>query len=391
MNKQAVSRPTQKRPERVLMTTPTSGPVWEYALELSQGLSRLGIKVCLAAMGGRPTRAARAEARRVPGLELHESTYRLESMLPDPWKDVDAAANWLMTLDQRFKPDVIHLNNYAHGDVPWSAPVVMAAHSCLISQWKATRTAPPPSEYETYRTRVRAGLSGARVVVAPSKAMLDSLVEHYGSVQDGRVIPDGHSLGVSGPAPRKEHFVLAAGNLFDEARNVMILDQVAPRLGWPVYVAGDVESPESGAVKPAALQTLGRLHMRTLAGWMSRASIFADPARYEPFGLMPLAAAFAGCGLVLGDIPSLREVWEDAALFVPPDDTRALERALLELINNERRCRELAERAFQRAQAFQGCRMLASYKQLYGELLNPGEARRVERTKPGMTVAGEVQ
>ena len=42
---------------------------------------------------------------------------------------------------------------------------------------------------------------------------------------------------------------------------------------------------------------------------MARASIYALPARYEPFGLSILEAALSGAALVLGDIPSLREVW----------------------------------------------------------------------------------
>ena len=52
---------------------------------------------------------------------------------------------------------------------------------------------------------------------------------------------------------------------------------------------------------------------------MGRAAIYALPARYEPFGLSILEAALSGCALVIGDIPSLREIWADAALFVPSD------------------------------------------------------------------------
>ena len=63
---------------------------------------------------------------------------------------------------------------------------------------------------------------------------------------------------------------------------------------------------------------LGRLSAGELADWYARAAIYALPARYEPFGLSALEAALSGCALVLGDIPSLREIWGDAALFVPP-------------------------------------------------------------------------
>ena len=60
--------------------------------------------------------------------------------------------------------------------------------------------------------------------------------------------------------------------------------------------------------------------------WLRRATIFALPARYEPFGLSALEAGLAGCALVLGDIP-MREVWHDAAMFVPPEQPAALENA----------------------------------------------------------------
>ena len=67
----------------------------------------------------------------------------------------------------------------------------------------------------------------------------------------------------------------------------------------------------------------GRLTPPQMARVVSRApSIYALPARYEPFGLSVLEAALSGCALVLGDIPSLREIWDGAALFVDPDDAR---------------------------------------------------------------------
>ncbi|MEB3829625.1 glycosyltransferase [Phormidium sp. CCY1219] len=59
-----------------------------------------------------------------------------------------------------------------------------------------------------------------------------------------------------------------------------------------------------------------------LSHWYARAAIYAFPARYEPFGLSVLEAALSGCALVLGDIPRLREMWGDAAVFANPDVAR---------------------------------------------------------------------
>ncbi len=308
------------------------------------------------------------------GVELFENTYKLEWMR-DPWADVEAAGKWLAQLEAHFRPQLVHLNAFAYGANAWQAPVLMVAHSCLLSWWDAVKRTPPPPEYQEYRRRVTMGLAGADLVVAPSAALLAGLEKHYGKLTATLVIPNGRSIGVVGPAPKKEPLVFTAGRLWDEGKNVMALDTVAHKLAWPVYAAGDTSHPDSGAVAPAHLQLLGRLHPRTIAGWFSRAAVYAEPARYEPFGLTALEAGLAGCALVLGDIPSLREVWQDAAVYVPPDDTAALERALIRLIRDERQRRDMATRAHTRAQMFTGCRMLASYSQAYRDLLNPKQAR----------------
>ena len=101
---------------------------------------------------------------------------------------------------------------------------------------------------------------------------------------------------------------------------------------------------------------------------VARAAIFALPARYEPFGLSALEAACAGAALVLGDIPSLREIWGDAAVFVPPGDPSALRRALASLATDERRRRLLAERGRARGLRMSSARMAAQYDRIYAEL-----------------------
>lgn len=362
-----ISHSVAAKPTRVLMTADAVGGVWSYAMELVQGLSRLGMKVALAVMGGRPSRAARADVRRIPGVELHESTYKLEWMR-DPWSDVDAAGRWLLQLAQHVQPDLVHLNNFAHGGLPFGAPALVVGHSCVLSWWEAVRHEPAPAEWDEYRRRVKEGLAAADQVVAPTQHMLDTLAEHYGPLSRTCVIPNGRSLGLCGPG-QKEPFIFAAGRLWDAAKNIAALDAIARKLDWPVYVAGDAEGPDGERLQPKDLQILGRLHPRTMATWYARAGIYALPARYEPFGLTVLEAALSGCALVLGDIPSLRELWGDAALFVPPEDGDALEHTLARLIAHERERRDLGARALAKAQMFAGCRMLAGYTKTYRELL----------------------
>lgn len=101
---------------------------------------------------------------------------------------------------------------------------------------------------------------------------------------------------------------------------------------------------------------------------MSQASIYALPARYEPFGLSALEAGLSGCALILGDIPSLREVWGDAALYVPPDDAKALRWGLKWLIRNSALRADLAARALARARTYSLERMAQNYLDAYRSL-----------------------
>ncbi len=358
------------RLSRVLMTADAVGGVWTYALELSRALGAFGIEVVLATMGPRPSVSQRAEAATIRGLRLVESDHRLEWM-PDPWEDVERAGDWLLGLEAEHAPDVIHVNGYAHGALPFRAPVVVVAHSCVLSWFRAVKGHPAPAEWSRYHREVQSGLRRANRVVAISRAMLDALESCYGSLPGTAVVHNGRDPARFRPA-RKEPFVFAAGRIWDEAKNLRALERAADRIGWPVYLAGDDGEPPRSDVAiaaPPSSRRLGRLDLDEVAGWMARASIYAFPAKYEPFGLSVLEAALSGCALVLGDLPSLREVWGDAARFVPSDDTAALAREIEALARDDAARSTLGLRARTRAAEYGVDAMARRYLDLYAELV----------------------
>jgi glycosyltransferase involved in cell wall biosynthesis len=353
--------------KRVLMTADTVGGVWTYAIELARALRPLGVEVALATMGDPLTTAQREEARSADLLALVEGPYRLEWMA-DPWRDVAAAGDWLLGLEHHFQPDVVHLNQFAHGALPWTCPRIVVAHSCVRSWWHAVHGADAPAEWDRYRHVVTDGLRGANRIVAPSQAMLNSVIELYGPLPKCQVIYNGRALPHLRPRD-KQPLILSAGRLWDPAKNVAALAAASPDLDWPIYVAGEMTSPDNGEARFGTLHGLGRLGAKELLPWFERAAIYALPARYEPFGLSALEAAIAGCALVLGDIPSLREIWDQAAVFVPPDDPSELRAALQELIVNPPRRQGLAAEAQRRAAHYRPERMAAAYCQTYREVL----------------------
>lgn len=355
---------------KILMTTDAVGGVWTYTVQLAEQLAATEVEVVVASMGPRPNERQRAQLAGIRGASFCESDYKLEWM-SDPWRDVCNAGDWLLNLEESFQPDVVHLNGYAHGALPWKAPTLMVAHSCVLSWWHAVKgEAAPAGEWGIYRERVTAGLHSADYVVAPTEFMIGRVRHLYGRTSEMCVIANGRDPELFPYVSKKEPFVVSAGRLWDEAKNVRVLDRIADDVHWPICVAGNASAPDGKvSIAPARIcLSLGQLDQQSFAQFLGRAAIFCLPARYEPFGLCALEAAFSGCALVLGDIPSLRELWDGAAVFVDPEDDRKITAALNDVIHDPARRIALAQKAHERAQCFTAAQMAGKYLELYRTL-----------------------
>jgi glycosyltransferase involved in cell wall biosynthesis len=301
-------------------------------------------------------------------VELFESDFKLEWM-DVPWDDVGAAGDWLGDLAVHCAPSLIHLNQFSHGALDWGAPCLVVAHSCVYSWFQAVKGRLPGAQWKKYQHMVSRGLSGADRVTAPSQWMLSALERNYGGFAAAQPIYNGRDS--TGFVPRvKEDLILTSGRLWDPAKNIAVLGTAAAKLDWPIFAAGEIIGPHGEGRSLANLQLLGRLGAVDLGRWMGRAAVFILPAYYEPFGLSILEAALAGCALVLGDIASLREIWQDAALFVPPDDAEGIAATLALLIADAPLRKALSCKARERALEFTPERSARAYLALYEEMLS---------------------
>jgi glycogen synthase len=356
---------------RIVMTTDSAGGVWAYTMELCKALEPYGHQVLLACLGGPAGAADRSIANSLPNVTLEESRYRLEWM-EDPWEDLQRASEWLQSLLRKWRADLLHLNCYGALPPAREVPVLLVTHSCVLSWWRATHGEDAGPEWARYGHTVTRALAGADRIIAPTGAMLAAVNSCYPQVNcAGRtgVIRNGISPDDwSGAREEAEPFVLGVGRPWDEGKNLQQLAAVAPDLGCPVVIAG--AGALKGVSSPTGVVMLGALPRKDLASCYRRATIFAHPARYEPFGLAVLEAALSGCPLVLGDIPSLRELWEGAARFVAPDDTEGWRETLRELLDDPVARRQLGESALSRAANYPATRMAAAYSEQYRKLVD---------------------
>jgi glycosyltransferase involved in cell wall biosynthesis len=357
------------KPLRVLMTADAVGGVWRYSVDLAAALVDDGAEVLIATMGPRPTEEQRNEFLTFPRVRLVESDYALEWMA-DSWDDVEASGNWLLRLQSSFDPDVIHLNGYAHATLRWNKPVAVVAHSCVYSWWRAVHGCAPGPDWSEYKRRVADGLSAADVVIAPSAYVAGELEGEYGVSPDKvRVIHNFSHAHVS-PHTKKQPFVLAAGRIWDDAKNIALLQRIAPELEWEVGIAGDAESPEASTRKGQSACFLGLLPHPELMRQMSLAGIFAHPALYEPFGLSVLEAARARCCLVLSNIPSLRELWDGAAIFIDPREPEVWVREINRLARDSSERESLGQLAYSQSMKYRPSSSLKQYRDVYAALVS---------------------
>jgi glycogen synthase len=366
---------SHQTPSRILMTADCVGGVWNYSLDLAEALAHFGVQVGVATMGPRPSQNQRAQAARISNLELFESDYKLEWM-DSPWADVDAAGIWLLDLARDFLPDLVHLNGYTHAGLPWNAPVVVVAHSCVRSWWKAVKSESIPPGFAEYTRRVSAALCHADLLIAPTNAMLNAIDQNYEPSVPRKVIPNGCFRSNYFPLTKMD-FILTAGRLWDEAKGLPLLERIAPKLKWPIYAAGENRHPSGSQTLLRNIHALGHLENDKLAGYLGAASIYAAPALYEPFGLTVLEAALSGCALVLSAISSFQENWNDAALLVSTDDHDGWCTALNNLSDDRDFRLALARQARDRAVELQPEEIGSRYFNMYCEVLaRDGSANR---------------
>jgi glycogen synthase len=362
----------------VLVTADTLSGSWTYTRELVTGLVARGVRVTLVSFGEIPLPEQTAWMDVLHGLEYRPTAFRLEWMDEAP-RDLSESAHFLTALVRELRPDVLHLHQFCHGNLPVSSPRIVMAHGDIISWTRAVQGCAPRFTrwLEWYRETIIRGIAAADAVVAPSAWMLATIRENYTLPQREVVIYPGRNPIFFNPYVSKEDSVLSVGRLLDAGKQVFLLtqhsipfsicivgaDQTIPQPRVPIRADVKV-STDKNCVAIRGAQTEAQL--RAL---YSRAAVYAATARYEPLGMSALDAAFSRCAIVANDIPSFREMWGDSALYFRTNDGRSLADILGHLDSDRGLRHAYSERAYARArERFTAKRMIDEYLDLYRSL-----------------------
>jgi glycosyltransferase involved in cell wall biosynthesis len=258
----------------------------------------------------------------------------------------------------REKPAVFFAPAYS-APLRISSPIVLAMHDVSFA-------AHP--EWFRWRERVRRNWLArrsarkARVVLTLSDHSRREIVARLGvSPRRIRVIPLGVRLpAASDPSekiPPREALVLFVGSIFNRRHLpdlIHAFSQIAnARPDVRLEIVGENRThPHQdlfGLVGDLGLRHRVRLRSYqpddVVAELYRRAGVFAFLSEYEGFGLTPLEALASGIPVVLTDTPVAREVFGDAARYVPTGDIDAVAGALMELLSDSPSRTDLLERS----------------------------------------------
>ena len=189
-----------------------------------------------------------------------------------------------------------------------------------------------PREGARRRLITRQAARAAEVVFTDSQFSRREILERLSIAEDRvRVIPPGVTLRTAGRKPA-DPLVLFVGSIFNRRRLPSVIRAFAlataslPKARL-VIAGADRSYPAQDLAGLAAEAGVGqRVDIRPyvsesdLDQLYGAASVFVFLSEYEGFGLTPLEALSAGVPIVVLDTPVAREVYGDAAWYVPADD-----------------------------------------------------------------------
>ena len=123
------------------------------------------------------------------------------------------------------------------------------------------------------------------------------------------------------------------------------------------------------------VELLGWVAEDDLADLYRGASVYVFPSLFEGFGLPVLEAMARGCPVIASDIPALREVGGDAAVYVDALDPTAIASAVCRVIGDQDVRAEFASAGRARAVSFTWARAAAATAGVFRRMVGPVRSR----------------
>ncbi len=347
-------------------------------------------------------------------LLIHDSSSKGDQSLVEKFKIIRTDIKW-HTLEEQFKfPEILNshkldLVHFPYFSVPifYNKPFVVTIHDLI--QWhfptgKAS-TLPYPlymAKFLGYKYVIKNAAQKAKKIIAVSNATKEEIVDHLKVPKDKiEVIYEGSDPQISNRkinGKRKMEngkYFLYVGNAYPH-KNLERLIDAFQEFKIPASQRGEQKSKFKSGSENLRLMLVGRkdyfykklrekvskmeiassikfygeANDNELRNLYSNAKALVIPSLMEGFGLPALEAMASGCLVLSSDIPALREICRDAAVYFNPYDIKDISEKLMDVHSNDTyHYSERIKKGLERAKEFSWRKTVEQTLGIYQEAL----------------------
>lgn len=314
---------------------------------------------------------------------------------------VEELVKWLPTVDRKnrfvlFQPDIrlytlkeqlllspiidkekLDLVHFPHWNVPLflKTPFVVTIHDLILLEEprSARATTRHPLiyalKYAGFKRVLAHAVHASRKIIAVSEATKSDILKHFPEIGEDKVVViyegvtslnQNAERGLGTPPIMEGDYLLYVGNAYPHknletlVRAFDLLHAERPNLHLIFAGRDDVfsrrlEKHTQQISSASFVRFIRDPDDATLAQLYANAMAYVFPSRIEGFGLPPLEAMSMGVPVACSDIPSLREILGDRALFFDPNDLKSIAKTVSLLLDNKILREKLIQKGKQRA------------------------------------------
>ncbi len=170
--------------------------------------------------------------------------------------------------------------------------------------------------------------------------------------------------------PENTPLLINVGRLAYQKNQQILLEALARLGNAHLIVLGEGELHEALQQKTIELQLqervhfLGELQSHEVFALLRVANVFVFPSLFEGTPMALVEAIGAGLPVVASNIPVMKEVLQDAGIFLPPNNAEQIATAIQQILDSPELAHSLSLRSLERARIFSLENMVDAYEKL---------------------------
>lgn len=307
----------------------------------------------------------------------------------EKWKLVKADIRWHTVKEQLLFPKILNKENldlmhFPYFSVPigYKKPYIVTIHDLILHNFPTGQatTLPKPVyalKLRGYRYVIEHAAKNAQKIITVSKATKDEIVKHL-RVSKKKIVVTYEGVDFKNSEFRmqnlelekleKQKYFLYVGNAYPHKNLEMLIEgfkllqESSPEtskniklvlVGKEDYFYKRLKEKVRRLGLSDSVIFFGYASDEALQALYTHAQALVMPSLMEGFGLPLLEAMITNCFVIASDIPSLKEIAQDAAIYINPNDSKTVKHVLQEVMTmSEEKKQHYKEKGQKRAQTF---------------------------------------